>query len=162
MQFATGIIWHLRHVETKRNVADSPSRNHEHLGRRLDPPCMLNKHGCDSPRAVSAPSKPIASQHGMVQCFPVSRGQFFLELFSGQGGLTKAIIKTGMTAVEPIEILNGAHCDLRRRTTQDLIVSWIEKGIFGFIHLGTPCVIWSKTQHGVMKSHRSRCKEDGL
>ena len=75
LQFATGIIWHLRHVETKRNVADSPSRNHEHLGRRLDPPCMLNKHGCDSPRAVSAPSKPLASQHGMVQCFPVSRGQ---------------------------------------------------------------------------------------
>ena len=32
LQFATGIIWSLRHVETKRNVADKPSRRFKNIG----------------------------------------------------------------------------------------------------------------------------------
>lgn len=39
IQFGCGLVWSLRHVETKRNVADEPSRNFErrHRGQRASP-----------------------------------------------------------------------------------------------------------------------------
>ena len=67
LQFATGIMWSLRHVETKRNVADKPSRLFEkqqeslHRGVRRTRQCEFVDFGVDSGHAVSAPSKPSCS-----------------------------------------------------------------------------------------------------
>lgn len=175
IQFATGIVWHLRHIETTRNVADDPSRNHEpnrsqkvskpasHRGLRAVRFCERELIGDDSSRAVSAPSKPSIPLQRHASVFPVCRGKVFLEIFSGGGTLTKAVSDGGMSVVEPIDYLNGPHCDVRRKATQDLIMSWLKKGVFGFVHLGTPCTIWSQARHGVKESHQTRCKEeDGL
>eukprot|EP00435_Cladocopium_sp_Y103_P009898 s3109_g2.t1 len=175
LQFATGIVWHLRHVETKRNVADEPSRNFEphfsrqndsvkrHRGQRAEPQCERELIGDDSPRAVSACSKPVSNPVAKRFVFPVGHGKAFLEIFSGGGSLTRAVADAGLDTVEPIDYVNGPHCDVRRKASQELILKWIRNGVFGFIHLGTPCTIWSRARHGVKESLKTRCKEeDGL
>lgn len=91
--------------------------------------------------------------------FPFDRGKVFLELFSGCGSLTKAVERLGLPVLEPIDYLNGAHCDLRRKTTQDLILISLEKGYFGFVHLGTLCTIWSRARRGVIENDKNRSKE---
>ena len=91
--------------------------------------------------------------------FPFDRGNVFLELFSGCGSLTKAVERLGLPVLEPIDYLNGAHCDLRRDTTQDLILISLEKGHIGFVHLCTLCTIWSRARRGVIENHKNRSKE---
>ena len=71
------------------------------------------------------------------------RGNFFLELFAGTGRLSGAIRNKGDAVLEPVEIMNDAAFDLRRREAQRLL-RWIKSGTSGFVHVSTPCTIWSR------------------
>ena len=163
IQFGCGITWHLRRVETKRNVADGPSRIPEKVHRGVRPcqPCC-EPIEC-SGRQISAPSRQSKHSTGGSNTFdsvPQGPAKFFLELFSGSGNLTNAVKKCGIPCLEPIDIRNGVHCDLTRRKTQKLILRWIEKGAIGWVHLGTPCAIWSQARKGVKDSSREICAKD--
>lgn len=164
IQFATGIIWHVRHLETKRNVADEPSRRFEprKLTRRFhNPSCDLEPKGSGLSKEASAPSKPLQPRRQFVEkVFPCGPARFFLEIFSGTGRLTQAIEESGVSVLEPLDYLLGSHADLRRRATQKLVLDWIRTGRIGFVHLGTPCTIWSQARHNVKESHATRCKEE--
>eukprot|EP00435_Cladocopium_sp_Y103_P009768 s2772_g2.t1 len=100
LQFATGILWHLRHVETKRNAADRPSRyfenKHSKKGGFAFKVVGLNGGGIS--REASAPSKPLRPYRPKIErdFFPRSSGRFFLEIFSGTGRLSDAIRKQGV------------------------------------------------------------------
>lgn len=163
IQFASGISWSLRHVETKRNVADDPSRAFEkkHRGVRQPFVGVSCETGSGLSREASAPSKPLKPhrQH-LANVFPGTSGQFFLELFSGVGNLTKAVQQLGISCLEPIDYVHGSHCDLRRRSTQELVLSWIDRGFVAFCHLGTPCTIWSRARHNVVDSIATRIREE--
>jgi len=92
IQFATQIGWHLRHVETKRNVADKDSRRFEpkrRLGRRQPFQLWEFTDGGLS-REASAPSKPFKPKRVTVDQVLPGRtlGRYFLEIFSGAGNLT--------------------------------------------------------------------------
>ena len=92
IQFATQIGWHLRHVETKRNVADKDSRRFEpkrRLGRRQLFQLWEFTDGGLS-REASAPSKPFKPKRVTVDQVLPGRtlGRYFLEIFSGTGNLT--------------------------------------------------------------------------
>ena len=143
IQFGCGIVWHLRHIESKRNVADAPSRlfQKKHLVQRAAPagaPADMAQCGGQSSQSSSSSkqSSRIPGVHGGV--FPETREKFFLELFAGTGRLSAAVKSAGGAVLEPVEISKGVRFDLRRRQTQRLIIKWIEKGIVGFVHLGTP------------------------
>ena len=159
IQFGCGITWHIRHVETKRNVADEPSRIPErrHRGVRLQPPRV--EVPASSGRSTPSHSSKQADIPTHVDAIPSSACKFFLELFAGSANLTHAVAQHNIPCLEPIEIKNGVHCDLRRRKTQRLIIKWIEKGIIGFVHLGTPCKIWSWARRGVRDSPATYAKE---
>ncbi len=176
LQFATGILWHIRHVETHRNVSDRPSRFFDNqsgkvpsaassCGRRKTVPRLasaVNDPLCGGlSREPCSSSKPLDPYRKQVEdFFPPGGGAFFLELFAGTGRLSDAVRSRGIPVLEPIDIAFGSHCDLRRRETQQLILQWIRRGIIGFIHLGTPCTIWSQARHGVKESNATRAKEE--
>eukprot|EP00438_Fugacium_kawagutii_P034634 Skav232689 [mRNA] locus=scaffold2892:36534:39881:+ [translate_table: standard] len=159
--FATGIQWHVRHVETKRNVADEPSRRFERAKRR---PFKLVHNddglcGGGLSNEASAPSKPLCP-HRPDDVFPSGQSRCFLEVFSGTGRLTAAVDQAGLPALDGLDYLNGPEFDLRRRRTQKLVLQWLRKGFIGFLHLGTPCTIWSRARHNVKNSARTRIKEE--
>lgn len=164
IQFATGILWSVRHLETGRNPADRPSRFYERRKRveTVKPREGVNLFGGGSSSGASCSSNPRREKNPNVDqsSYPRGRGRFFLELFSGKGRLTEAFKKIGAATVHGIDYVNGSDFDLRRRSTQQLILRWIEKGIFGFVHLGTPCTIWSIARKGVKESATSRAKEE--
>ena len=81
-------------------------------------------------------------------------------IFSGTGRLSQHVEACGVPVLEPLDYLNGSHCHLRRRSTQSLVLQWIEKGLIGFVHLGTPCTIWSRARHGVKDSPSTRIREE--
>jgi len=116
-QFATGILWHIRHVEIHRNVSDRPSRLFDkqsgkvptaasERGRRKavtrlasavkDPLCGgLSKEPCSS-------SKPLDPYRKQVDdFFPLGGGAFFLELFAGTARLSQAVKARGIPVLEP-------------------------------------------------------------
>ena len=164
IQFATGILWTVRHLETGRNPADRPSRFYERRkrGEAVKPCEGINFFGGGSISGASCSSDPRRKRNPNVDqsTYPRGRGRFFLELFSGRGRLTEAFKNIGAATVHGVDYVDGAEFDLRRRSTQQLIIKWIEKGIFGFVHLGTPCTIWSIARKGVKESKASRAKEE--
>ena len=164
LQFCTGIVWSVRHIESGRNPADRPSRFFEKRGRAVGkvPVNGVNYFGGGSDSGACSSSKPkeCHSHCSIPSVFPRGHGKFFLELFSGTEGLTGAMIRRGVSTVDAVDYVKGIQYDVRRHTTQQLILQWISKGIFGFIHLGTPCTIWSRARHGVKDSEATRSKEE--
>ena len=90
---------------------------------------------------------------------PKIHRRYFLEIFFGGGRLSQSCRDAGVPVLEPLDLLNGPHCDLRRRATQRLVLQWIKSGLIRFVHLGTPCTIWSQARHKAKDSARTRAKE---
>ena len=175
-QFASGIRWRLRHVETLRNPADHDSRfdkpkvaplqqsENTRRGRfgRLD-----RSHSEQALNHVDAPEPSLGAGNcesssgtcrvGRAQ--PTIRKGLFLELFAGSCRLTHALGQRGMAVVDPVDILLGTHHDLRRRSTQLCILSWIKSGWIKFVHLGTPCTVFSRARHCIRHTDRALEKE---
>ena len=82
-----------------------------------------------------------------------------LELFSGVGRLSKALRELGLVTGPCVDILNGAEFDLTRRKTQLTILRWVREGRFWFVHLGTPCTVWSVARKGITNHRKARAKE---
>ena len=158
-QLGCGVVWHLRHVETKRNVADDPSRNFErphrgvgHTGADAE---ICRGHLTEPSRV----SKQLRFGEVLKDAVPHCSAKLFLEIFAGSGKLTSTVERLGGSALEPIEISNGPAFDLRRRQTQQTVLKWIKSGAISFVHLGTPATIWSRARHGVKSTHRNLAKE---
>ncbi|CAK0858852.1 unnamed protein product [Prorocentrum cordatum] len=82
-----------------------------------------------------------------------------LELFAGEAGLTCALRSRGLRVGPPFELERGARFDLTRKSTQNLIKSWILSGLIWYIHLGTPCTVWSVARRGVSNLGKAYAKE---
>lgn len=166
LQFSSGIQWAIRHIETKRNPSDQPSRKFERRNMRVPMSAfgVVVNEGSGLSTEASAPSKPLKPFRPHAHSFfPHGGGKVFLEVFSGTGRLTHAVDEKHIPVLEPIDYANGAHCDLRRRSTQEVILKWLERGVIGFLHIGTPCTIWSQARRNVSNSTKAFCKErDGL
>eukprot|EP00438_Fugacium_kawagutii_P030000 Skav225301 [mRNA] locus=scaffold445:112717:116856:+ [translate_table: standard] len=204
IQYACKLSWSVRHVETKRNPSDRPSRLFEKrrgsvFGASQKQPRGKPAHseplegvnwfsghgessqfcsgeGCNSQGGggshASSSSKPAHTHptHEQQQMkrsrvpdeglYPGVHGKMFLEIFSGTGRLTEAMGTSGISHVSGVDYISGAEFDVRRRSTQHVILEWIRRGIFGFIHFGTPCTIWSRARHNVVESNATRAKEE--
>ncbi len=84
---------------------------------------------------------------------------FFLELFAGSGRLTQAVRDCGGATLAGVEIKQGGHFDLRRRSTQLVVLSWIKSGRVSVVHLGTPCTVFSRARHFIRNKVRAAEKE---
>lgn len=158
-QMATGIRWRLRHIESLRNPADKDSRFHE--GRSKDAPLVprlrvkgmnvdsASFHGRQSSQSSSQPAFEPSSRRGGV----------FLELFAGTARLSSAVRGTGRAILRGVDITNGSHHDLRRRATQLLILHWLQSGFIRFVHMGTPCTVFSRARHFLRNLEKARERE---
>ena len=88
----------------------------------------------------------------------VSNNAIFLEVFSGCGGLSKALKGCKLESFE-FEILNGNQYDVSKRDVQLLILRWVRQGKVWGLHLGTPCTIWSIARTRVGDTPKNRRKE---
>lgn len=84
---------------------------------------------------------------------------FFLELFAGLGRLTQAVSDSGGASLAGVEIKTGGHFDLRRRSTQLVVLAWIKAGRVAVVHLGTPCTVFSRARHFIRNKARAAEKE---
>ncbi|CAK0797517.1 unnamed protein product [Prorocentrum cordatum] len=103
------VRWRLRYVNTKFNVADAPSRRFEHTS-----PDKV-RTGSLPPGLGLAGRPPAAAEsdkHLGLQPPEEIEGQGFLELFSGEGGLSKAFEELGLHTYPCMDIKDGAHYDL--------------------------------------------------
>ena len=84
-------------------------------------------------------------------------GGLFLEIFSGSGRLTAAVKSLEAAVLSPVELKLGGHFDMRRRTSQETVLSWVRSGRVAYLHLGTPCTVFSRARHNIV--HRQRAEE---
>lgn len=89
---------------------------------------------------------------------PNSRG-LFLEIFAGTGRLTQAVGSLGLSTLPPIEIKAGGHFDMRRRSTQRVVLAWLRSGRVSWVHLGTPCTVFSRARRFIRHKQRAEEKE---
>ncbi|CAK0791995.1 unnamed protein product, partial [Prorocentrum cordatum] len=134
------VRWRLQYVNTKFNVADAPSRRFEH-----------NSPDKGHPPAAAESDKHLGPQP------PEDQG--FLELFSGEGGLSRAFEELGLSTRPCVDIKDGAHHDLLDPKVQNIILEDIRKGRFWYVHLGTPCCVWSRARHGIVNYEKAAYKE---
>lgn len=208
IQTALQIRWKLRHVETKRNLADEPSRGKR---VRMAPICELTKYPeiCVSPSlpsVVRAPSyKPrynivladLIPPPGLGKCAgdvsvlgsacgsqratgPVPCGamddhghptcakkrsacrqsvRVCWEIFAGDGKLSQALKRKGCHVLFPIDIRVGPQFDLTKKSNQSRVLHYIRKGYIDYIHLGTPCTVFSRARRGIKNFEKARKRE---
>lgn len=179
-QLSCGIRWRLRHVETMRNPADEDSRFHENkqkpsklilnnktqhvntVGGSVEVPGgehgeeALRVSAHDSECTPSRPSKPPVRQSKI-------RGGAFLEIFAGTARLSDEMRRQRRATLQPIDCRFGQHHDLRRRGTQLVILGMIRSGRIRYVHLGTPCTVFSRARHFIKNHRRARDRErDGV
>ena len=87
-----------------------------------------------------------------------SKHGIFLELFSGEGGVSKQLRKLGY-GVMSFEILLGGQYDVTRKCVVDLILGWISSGCILGIWFGTPC---SSCSSAALARFRTRSRRDPL
>ena len=73
--------------------------------------------------------------------------RYCLEAYAGAGGLSKALGAQGLPVLQLLEAYpaNGAYIrrlDFDQRTTRELILRDIVRGLIVFIHFGLPCKSW--------------------
>ena len=159
-QMATGIRWRLRHVESLRNPADKDSRFHETVSRDAPLGQRFRMSGVDVDSASfhrGRQSGQSSSQPTFKPCF--RRGGVFLELFAGTARLSSAVRNTGKAVLRDVDITNGSHHDLRRRATQCVILHWLQSGFIRFVHMGTPCTVFSRARHFLRNLEKARERE---
>ena len=98
---------------------------------------------------------PIPRVHTVSSVAP----KYVLELFGGTAVLTSACASRKLNCLFPFELGNGHIFDLRRRSTQKIVIDLIRSGKIWYIHLGTPCTIWSRARHNISNLARAREKE---
>ncbi|CAE8629437.1 unnamed protein product, partial [Polarella glacialis] len=168
------ISFRFRHIGTDRNVADAPSRSFQTM-------LKLTSHSWDSTTGSSASVWRQGSEggsggqnfknlsnmsvHGVVSSFSVplpktgQQPKYFLELFSGSGVLITAFKQAGCNVLPACEILNGVQFDLTRHSTQEALLRLLRTGRVWYVHMGTPCTVWSRARHGLTNLARARAKE---
>ena len=80
---------------------------------------------------------------------PAPNDRFFLELWAGSGGLTRAVRKAGFRVLEPFEAYPKggryrASMDLRRAEVREEIEDMIRAGLLAGVHFGIPCRTFSQ------------------
>jgi len=71
--------------------------------------------------------------------------QFFIEVFSGSGTLSKALRNRGSLVIE-WDISRGPSWDLTKQSAQRRVRGWLLAGIVWGIHMGTPCSTFSRAR----------------
>lgn len=91
------------------------------------------------------------------------RGKSALELFSGTAHLTSSMLSHGLRTAAPFDTRFGSGFDLTKKHVQELILGWLYTGLIWYIHLGTPCTIFSiakkKSATGVKLVMSMKCVE---
>ncbi|CAK0826815.1 unnamed protein product [Prorocentrum cordatum] len=156
--------WTKEHINIKEGRASlfglrrATRARHNHgkrvasLGDNLVSICAFEKG-----RAKSRAFNSLARRAAGYQI--AARETVALELFAGEAGLTWALRPRGLRVGPPCELLRGAKFDLTRKSTQNLIKSWIRAGLIWRIHLGTPCTAWSIARRGVVNLEKAHAKE---
>ena len=160
-QVGCNVQFRMRHVRTNMNVADVPSRQ---FGEDL--PRVLRRRAPEDSLGVSIHAdsmeqcrQPASSSRPGRREGTVENQQFFLELFSGCGNLTQAVKEVGLLAMPPFDILNGDIYNLLDPGVQDFIMGLLISGNIWWVHLGTPCTVWSRARHNIKSLKRARQKE---
>ena len=87
------------------------------------------------------------------------RGSGVLEIFSGCGNFSAAMRRAGIRVASEFDILNGNQFDLLIPGVVRVIEDAIKKGWVSYLHLGTPCTIWSTARHNVTNMVKAKNKE---
>ena len=161
-QLACRIQWRLRHIPTGRNVSDGPSRL---WGPDFTLPPWLSKQTADERNEVPKvghfdrdsfelgdrrrdPGREADGYGGSRRCLdglPSSgAGSACLEIFSGTGRLTAALICEGLRCYPDIEVAKGSVFNMIRPSSQRRVLDFIRAGKIWYVHLGTPCCVWSR------------------
>ena len=136
-------------LESADNPADDPTRN-----RKVRPP----RCPADWLEPLFVPE---ADDH---QRTPLT-GLVGMELFSGPGGLTRALVRTGVRMSRGFECyLPGGHYladfDLDNPEVRDEIISLIQSRLVCYIHFGLPCTSWGAANQ-LNNGTRSPSSPDG-
>lgn len=209
IQIALQIRWRIRHLETKRNLADAPSRGKwfrqpwsqgqdddfsqsfsdgfcrasSRMSRRepkeillsdlLPPPglgccsddVVHNQGTCGSNRAVrrDVSSATDNQGHAVKTGAKASRSgkkvRVFWELFAGEGNLSKAMKQSGFRVAAPVDIQYGHGYDLTLQHVQQYVRDLILSGTIDYLHMGTPCTVFSRARRGIRNFRKARAAE---
>ena len=111
--------------------APVPLHVREQSQRCSDPPASRAPHA-RSPAVSKAPRRRLSRQDAI-----------FLELYGGEGGVTKAVMWRRISCGPAFELKRGPEFDLTLPHVRAVITRWLSAGRVFCIWFGTPCGRWS-------------------
>ena len=82
----------------------------------------------------------------------------FWELFAGEGNLTLAAKNAGMFVLDPVDIRHGPSHDLTQFSAQEHVFDVILGGHVDYVHMGTPCTVFSRARRGIRNLAKARSR----
>ena len=162
-QIAGRIQWRVRHIESKRNVSDGPSRRWgPDFDRPLRQPPLQRPSDPADIQGVTlhADSLELDTSASGTQIVDQGRpARYFLEIFSGTANLTQAVSRSALRVLPDVEKAKGRQFDLLNPRAQNFLLSLVKTGVLWCVHLGTPCTVWSQARHNIRNSGKARYKE---
>ena len=164
------IQWRLRHIRSEHNCADAPSRRwgsdlprvkrplpSPFLGRHLTAASLEQTTEKAMGSMARGETPPTVAQS--TRPFRKAPPRYVLELFSGSAVLTQALKGHGMRTLPDIDISKGKAFDLTIPRVQSYICSMLKAGMIWYIHMGTPCTVFSRARHNIKDFRKARQKE---
>jgi hypothetical protein len=162
---------HFTHADTSlghRHGANSPLTANGPVKKKKTPSIEPNRFV--SVQSFNIPMPKQSRDHGQVLAAQVQnaashpnshpvKGKYILELFGGTGRLTQSCASRKLRTLPTFEVHAGIEFDLTRRSTQEAVLSLIRGGYVWFIHMGTPCTVFSRARHGIRDHVRARARE---
>ena len=159
---AGNFIISYRHIRSEDNPADEPSRRfgedfvkwdrREGLAEAAGTHLCADSFERGECRALPTMPRRFSSNYD-------TSPKFFLELFSGTDNLTDAVKKSGMRTLPPFDVEKDPMYDLLNPGVQAYVFDWLESGAVFWVHLGTPCTVWSRARHNIHNWKKARRKE---
>ena len=170
-QLGGEIQWRLRHIRSEDNTADAPSRRwgpdvKKQQRQNVLPPFLGVHMSTDSLEQAGGEANAKSSFWDSAKGLqshtarpPGRRPRYFLELFSGAAVLTRAIREVGLRTFPDVDLSKGKEFDLTLPSVQKYIFSLIRSRAVWWVHLGTPCTVFSRARHNIKNYIKARKKE---
>ena len=162
--------------KARLDLCDLIFKGSRKLGFRMAPP-GLELPCVDDSKVETAPfeaSEHKNGLHALSGCGSASSSRQFrgdasrkcgdrklvtLEVFSGSGRLSSALRSKGALVAGELDIQHGITHDLTRKSTQRALLDFVLQGRLSYIHLGTPCTVFSIARKGIRNHGKARTKE---
>ena len=142
-------------AEAKERVNETTKEAKKEMRQRVAE-ARLNANGSGQPGAATVNDEVKRCAYLRASCLASSfvGACFVMEIFAGCARLSGACVEAGLGVFTPIDNKEGDRpwADVSNPVVQAILMAVIDSGLIWYVHLATPCKLWSGARQSARKA----------